>query len=1037
MKHTARTTPFCLFMMLIALLCAALNVSAETAPLKALIIDGQNNHNWRAITPELKKALEDPGRFTVSVATTPKDMSTFAPDFSAYDVIVSNYTGASWPKTTETAFEKYMAEGGGLVIVHAADNAFPKWKAFNEMIGLGGWGGRNEKSGPYVYVVDGKIVYDHSPGSGGSHGSQRPFLVKAFTPDHPIMKGLPAKWLHVKDELYCKLRGPAKNMTILATSFSRLTKREEPSLFTIRYGKGRIFHTVMGHDAAQCKCLGFAITLQRGTEWAATGKVTLTDVPANFPTETETRLFTPNSVFNDIKSYDDGADRKAFVAIESMLRGASPAMQQSIEGKLLKVLAMNDAKPGCKRYILRILRRIGSKQCVETVARLLLDPALSHMARFALQDLPAPEATTALAETLKKTKKGPLAIGMISSLGKRGDASAVSLIAPYLSDRDIDLATAAIKAMGRLGGDDALNALQEARVPRALKTLCLEAQLSVAMTFEKAGKTDRAKKIYSALSGSRTTPPATRVDAFRGLLAMQGADAVPRIIDLMGDRNPLLARGALHLLNSTKGTGITKAIADKLPDLKPALQVKLIQILSYRSDDAAGQAVLKALDAEDEAVKVAALQAIPRLGGADCVEKLMTLSLSDTDTGKAAMNSLSALKGKGVAKALGRFLKHDNAGFRAQAVALIVARKDLSAMPALTGAATDPVASVREAACKALGTLGGCREMGQLVTLLAKSDAADVKKQYARAIRAMAGRLDDTTAVSSILAQGLNNAQPDDGVLLLDIIPMVSTDISLKAVRKALTSGNARIKKAALRALGHWDNAAPIMDLKKLAADKASSLNALAMEGYLRLLTKPANRPSHETVALLKDALSFVKTTKDKITLVNSLSAFPCRSSLALAEALAKDPALKAAADNASQKIRSLLVKGKLAATASHNAGGVRNAFDDNPGSRWSTNTPMKPGMWFTLDLGVEQAVEKLVLDSRQSAGDYPRGSDVYVSFDGKNFGKPVLTLKAQGPVTEYNFKPALHGRYIKIVQTGEVPGLFWSIHELKVTLAK
>jgi type 1 glutamine amidotransferase len=82
------------------------------------------------------------------------------------------------------------------------------------------------------------------------------------------------------------MRGPAENMTLLATSFADKAKggtgENEPVLFTLTYGKGRVFHTVLGHDARSCKCVGFVTTLQRGAEWAATGKVTI-PVPANFP----------------------------------------------------------------------------------------------------------------------------------------------------------------------------------------------------------------------------------------------------------------------------------------------------------------------------------------------------------------------------------------------------------------------------------------------------------------------------------------------------------------------------------------------------------------------------------------------------------------------------------------------------------------------------------------------------------------------------------------------------------------------------------
>ena len=272
-----------------ALALVACQVFAQ-GKLKALIIDGQNNHAWKATTPVIKATLEDSGRFSVDVATSPgkgQDMSSFRPDFAKYDVLVSNYNGASWPKETNADLETYMEKGGGLVIIHAADNAFGKWEAWNRMIGLGGWGGRNEKSGPYVYYKDDKVFRDTSAGRGGGHGAQREFCVDTRVPDHPITKDLPKRWMHAKEELYNTLRGPAENMTVLATAFDdpkhRGKGRHEPVLMTIDYAEGRCFHTVLGHGAGSMQGVGFQVTLQRGTEWAATGKVTI-PVPEDFPT---------------------------------------------------------------------------------------------------------------------------------------------------------------------------------------------------------------------------------------------------------------------------------------------------------------------------------------------------------------------------------------------------------------------------------------------------------------------------------------------------------------------------------------------------------------------------------------------------------------------------------------------------------------------------------------------------------------------------------------------------------------------------------
>ena len=267
------------------------NKSAEPM-IKVMLLDGQSAgayHNWRLTTPVLKKELEETGLFQVEVVTAPPsdgDFSSFNPNWSQYQVVVMNYDGPGWPEQLRTGFEKYMSDGGGLVIVHAANNAFPDWPAFNEMAGIGGWRSRNENAGPYWYFNEGKLVSDTSPGSAGMHGARLPFQVETQAPEHPIMKGLPPVWMHLPDELYGRLRGPGKNLTVLATAHSdpknHGTGHDEPMLMALRYGKGRIFHTVMGHDVFALSCTGFITTYQRGTEWAATGRVTQ-KVPADFP----------------------------------------------------------------------------------------------------------------------------------------------------------------------------------------------------------------------------------------------------------------------------------------------------------------------------------------------------------------------------------------------------------------------------------------------------------------------------------------------------------------------------------------------------------------------------------------------------------------------------------------------------------------------------------------------------------------------------------------------------------------------------------
>ncbi len=301
-----------------ALLVLAGITAQADSKLKALIIDGQNNHGmWPKTTVMMKQYLEESGRFEVSVERTaftwkgdklieeypleggkkttalpkPKADPDFKPEFSKFDVVVTNFgwNAAAWPKETQRSLERFVKNGGGLVVIHAADNSFGDWDEYNKMIGLGGWGDRDESSGPYVYYNDeGKLIRDTSPGKGGSHGPQHEFQITVRDSSHPITKGMPLKWLHAQDELYDRLRGPAENMTVLATTYSskvkRGTGRHEPMIIALDYGKGRVFHTPMGHADYSLECVGFIVTFNRGTEWAATGKVTQTEIPKDFPT---------------------------------------------------------------------------------------------------------------------------------------------------------------------------------------------------------------------------------------------------------------------------------------------------------------------------------------------------------------------------------------------------------------------------------------------------------------------------------------------------------------------------------------------------------------------------------------------------------------------------------------------------------------------------------------------------------------------------------------------------------------------------------
>jgi len=269
-------TQFLLFAMIFLASCSQEN------RLNVMLLEGQSLHhsNWHEIGDSIVSLFESSGLFNIKRVTSPpvnSDLSGFRPSFDETDVIISTYDGNRWPDDVEEEFESFIAKGGGLVTIHAADNAFTDWKAYNEMIGVGGWGGRDSTAGPYLYLDEnGNIVREHSAGRCGYHGDAHNFMVRKRA-HHVITETFPPAWQHPKDELYERLRGPGSNLEVIASAYAdpvyKGGGREEPVCMVIHYKQGRIFHTTLGHNPQVFADRHFRDLMLRGAEWAATGTI--------------------------------------------------------------------------------------------------------------------------------------------------------------------------------------------------------------------------------------------------------------------------------------------------------------------------------------------------------------------------------------------------------------------------------------------------------------------------------------------------------------------------------------------------------------------------------------------------------------------------------------------------------------------------------------------------------------------------------------------------------------------------------------------
>jgi uncharacterized protein len=358
---------FILYLLSAALI--ALMPSCRQKPqYKALIVTGQSEHNWKVSSEALKQILDETGLFSSEIITAPtkgEDMSAFNPVFSNYNLVILDYEGDDWPEPVHSSLMDYVKNGGGLVIYNSKSN------------------------------LDG-AAYDSITVS-----ERHDFEIRTLPGDHPVTNGLPVRWLHPGDLIVQGIKLAGDSQVLAAafsdTAFSGSGKRE-PVLFARNFGKGRIFTTMIGTPSDTVNkalhCAGFIVTLQRGAEWASTGKVTQ-EVPYDFPNAAATvvrpdfKCITPDEIFEFIGSYDISKSTKYFTLLQSEIRKAAGDEKKllKLEKKMVGVLKSKESTNDSKKLILRELSWMGTDYCIPAIKDLSSNPELNDDVEFALNRL--------------------------------------------------------------------------------------------------------------------------------------------------------------------------------------------------------------------------------------------------------------------------------------------------------------------------------------------------------------------------------------------------------------------------------------------------------------------------------------------------------------------------------------------------------------------------------------------------------------------------------------------------------------------------
>ena len=854
---------YCLGAVLALVVCGGptLRGAEPQKPVRVLILSGQNNHDWRATTPAIKSLYEKSGRFAVDVSENVPALE--GKDFAPYDVIALNYTtypkvkGHRWPAATEKAFLDYIAAGHGLVLFHAASTAWNDWPEFANLIGLT-W--EMGKSG---------------------HGQHHSYTVRIVDREHPVTRGM-SDFQHLPDELYHRQLLHATGH-VLATAYSDKTRggsgAQEPMVVVTELGRGRVFHVAMGHDVRSMRGAGFQTLMLRGTEWAATGKVTLP--PANCV------LRDADSLLQGIAGYRYGQSRGGLAAVERLVGFAGDAASQQALAAKLAAMLRGKASPDCKKFVCQQLSLIGSAAEVPILAKQLADADLAFATIAALERIPGDEPLAAMRGALGSAGV-KMKCQLILSLAARRDAQAVPRLAEAAVTPDRELAEAAITALGVIGGSQAARALAavETRLPASLRPRLSDALLRCAQDLRATGHDDEAAALFEKLCDPGL-PGAVRIAAFLGRAGTAGGKADALVLSALSGVDPALRVAALRALRADPRDSLLGAVANRLDSLAPDVQIQAVTLLQEHGSATALAAVVRAARGKIASVRPAAITALGSIGDAATVGVLTSLlAAGDTEDQKLIGESLKRLRGRDIDTAMIAALPAATPPAQCELIRALVAREAKPCVAALLAAARSGDAQVREEASRGLGKLAGGADGVRVIELL---DQAADRSGLEAALVAIYRREGNAEPVAAALAKASGPAKAS----LLKVAGSLGGLAALAAVRDAMKTGEPGIRREAVLALSNWPDAAPLDDLMAIAkTTDDAACKVLALRGVARLAPMAGNRSPEQIVELLGRAAALAGGTDALKSLMSALGQVPSAAGARLVATFLDDPLL-------------------------------------------------------------------------------------------------------------------------------------------------
>ncbi len=574
---------------------------------------------------------------------------------------------------------------------------------------------------------------------------------------------------------------------------------------------------------------------------------------------------------------------------------ADSPLRIKIEQKLID--ALEDSNITGRGVICRQLRVVGTDKCVPAISPLLTDPSLAIFARYALHGIGSDAALRAMYEALDSTS-GTLRVGLINSLAECDYEPLRADCIRLIDSNDALVVTAAVRALGMLGGAESVDALIHAK-GNAREELVADIDIALVDTAEElvfAGDLDKAARVYRLLYEDQGP---FRLAALRGLVAAAPDRAADLLVQAMRNGDPRLVMSAINLMPQVTAENATEVFLEVFDELPTEPKSLFLKALGERGERSAATALIEASASDDLQIRTAAIEALGGLSGIAVTDTLIEVAA----TGDNRIQSIARVSLARVDSAeprLAEIAKDSKEDKAVEAIRALASRNATGHAELIFRLARDDSQRKRIAAIDALGRITDADSVDSLIQLAFEAETAEDLPSLERSLGRVLLRMDSPADRAQPILDVLMGASKQVRPLLIRQLAKSGTDVAIEAVRDALQSTEIATSDAAVVALANWPNMAAGKDLVVLIESaRTRELRTIALDGYIQIASA-----SDDPSAMFLDALELITDLDNKKRVLNEIG-LNCESleAAAATQSLLQDSQLKSVAAIATIRI--------------------------------------------------------------------------------------------------------------------------------------